>query len=856
MEIAISIAGLILTAISIYIAYRQWKQPRPSPPPPPSPTKPPPNLLFGPAPVPKNWVGRREELGRLLKGFRDPEKTVIAIGGPGGIGKTYLGARLYQEVADKYKALWASARERDLTLDALLAALGEMMDGDIRQAVVRDPARRAEERTDAAIDFLEEGAYALFFDDYHLAKDPTGMALFLRKADQSCQRTKLVLMARRRPEVLDEVKLPAYVEEELAGLKAEEAREYLGKYGLPVGDDVARRIWAKAGRGDPTAMKIFATRARKKGYSVRKLLDELPFYSKAVTGEWLKSLLDDLSPGERELALAVSVFQEAASPEAIAHVYGKPGSERLMDGLADWYILDWDEATEVFTMHALLRDYCYHRALGAEARARYHRRAVEHFTALAARVKEEQAGAKREEWPLEAQRAWVEPLSRAFHHAYQVGDWERVIHLAYQVEDPLVTWGLLDRATEVCQQALEAAQASCNRLGEAKAFLGLASIAWAQDKYEIAEKYAQKARRIAHEIEDYDMEVSTLLCLGEITRRFARYVEADKLYHEAIEIAKQSLDNSNEALALYGLGQVLRQRASYSKAYEHYQKALLIFHNIRDYLNEAWTLRGLGRVLELQGRYTEAKERYQEAQDLFRKTGGQRGEAWILRSLGDIELHQAQFGNAKRYYKKALSSFRLIGDQRGQAWSLWGLGKIAYQRASYDALGYYRKALAIFQEIEDNLSKIQALHSLGRLWLAMEKPAKAVECYTQAAETAYHINAAHLLAEALAGQMHANVRQSDIEAAITAGKMLIRLKQPSENESLIWGEIMPWNHLTQALLAIKSGDLKAAFPPLLAAFQGLESEIRRPLLKALLKAFGKNPEIMLLIQRAFGEVEG
>ncbi|HID87195.1 MAG TPA: hypothetical protein EYP55_07420, partial [Anaerolineae bacterium] len=437
--VAAAIVAVICVALIAGLYF--WLAPEGPKPPPIEKKAPPPPTLFSLPPAPKNFVGREEEQAELLEGFHDPQVNLLLITGTGGIGKTHLAAKVSETLEDGYRVRWVKCRERDVTLEAFLVAMAQEIGEDPLAAVVREPTRRPQERVEALLSFLERESYVFFIDDYHLVKDRRGMDLFLLRVAQHAKRTNVFLMARRRPEVVEEWKLPPGVclERSLRGLKAEEAQEYLARHGLGVDGETARGIWARCGEGDPTAMQIFATRVTEGKRTVRELLERLPVYAPQVAGEWLEGLLADLPPEAVEMAESASVFRAPVPRAGLAHVYGEGEADGLVDELVDWYVLEPEG--EAFAMKDLLRDYCYHQRLAGEQRAEYHRRAGAWYLSLPG-----------------DERVRVENQVAAFEQFYLAGGWEEVIALAYQVRDPLVTWGLWDRATEICQRALEAAR--------------------------------------------------------------------------------------------------------------------------------------------------------------------------------------------------------------------------------------------------------------------------------------------------------------------------------------------------------------------------------------------------------------
>ena len=118
----------------------------------------------------------------------------------------------------------------------------------------------------------------IFLDDYHNVADPDGLDMFVEAVAEKGQSTKVVIISRQRPPVMDSLRMPlgAFINDKLVGFKLDHASEYLEKYNLSVDAGIAADIWKKAGEGEPVAMKIFATMTG--SYGVKELLNRLPLY--------------------------------------------------------------------------------------------------------------------------------------------------------------------------------------------------------------------------------------------------------------------------------------------------------------------------------------------------------------------------------------------------------------------------------------------------------------------------------------------------------------------------------------------------------------------------------------------------
>lgn len=450
---------------------------------------------------------------------------------------------------------------------------------------------------------------------------------------------------------------------------------------------------------------------------------------------------------------------------------------------------------------------------------------------------------------------WQEIAVELAEHFRKGGRWQRYVEAASVIADRALRSGSPIESVEWSEEILEICKKTGNRTGEARTLIALADIAWGQDRYEDARDYLQAARMIGDEIGADGLTISALFGLARLARRSSRYAEADKWYQEATSIGRGTSEewwyDSGEAHAQYGLAQTARSRAAYSKACEHYRKALSVFVEAGDEISEAWTSRGLARALEQLRQYEEAWKWCRRALNLFCMAEYPRGEGWAMRGLGNIALHTARYKKAGQLYLKAHSIFERLGDQRGQGWSLWGLGQVAYEQADHHETGRrYEEALRLFRSIGDDPSTIRVLCDQGQLELTIKQPGEAAKRYARAVAIARTADLPHLLASALAGQLHASILGGDLEAAIGAAQGLLEVQRPDENDSPIWNDIVHWISLAQALQAIQTGTLETASSHLRTALQGVETEVKQILIESLEKAFAQKPKILELVRQS------
>jgi DNA-binding SARP family transcriptional activator/tetratricopeptide (TPR) repeat protein len=119
-----------------------------------------------------------------------------------------------------------------------------------------------------------------------------------------------------------------------------------------------------------------------------------------------------------------------------------------------------------------------------------------------------------------------------------------------------------------------------------------------------------------------------------------------------------------EVIILRDLARAYTQLDAYTDAQSHLDRALDLYRQLDDPSGEAAIHLALGRLLEPQGCLTEALTHVQRALELYRATGDRRGQAYTLNGIGWC---QAQLGNYPETIATATEALRLAGEIEGSA---------------------------------------------------------------------------------------------------------------------------------------------------------------------------------------------
>jgi predicted ATPase/Tfp pilus assembly protein PilF len=176
-------------------------------------------------------------------------------------------------------------------------------------------------------------------------------------------------------------------------------------------------------------------------------------------------------------------------------------------------------------------------------------------------------------------------------------------------------------------------------------------------------------------------------------------------------------------------GVVLRCLTQYDRARSGLEKAQRLLAGKES--DEAMTvLSELGTIAYRTGDFDGARGMFREAMKYWEQFGAQRKVAHMLNSLGNIEFETQQFEAAKEWYEKSLKIMREIGYNRGVATSLNNLGNIYFSVDKLtEAEECHRQSIEIRRAINDRHGLSSSYNNLGVVFNNQGKPEAAIEQY-------------------------------------------------------------------------------------------------------------------------------
>ncbi|KJK46639.1 hypothetical protein UK23_23020 [Lentzea aerocolonigenes] len=618
---------------------------------------------------PPLFSGRAAELAALDSAHPADTVVISAIGGAGGVGKTWLALHwAHQHVAefpdgqlyvnlrgfdpaappvepasvlrDFLDALGVAAAERPSHVDAQAALFRELV-ADRKMLVLLDNARES-----AQVEPLLPGG-------------------------RTC--TVIVTSRHQLPGL---VSAHGAVPLSLDVLDPEDARAVL------IGHIGAERVAAEPAAvaallgycaGLPLALGIVGARAAHRALTplaaeLEDAAGRLDGFGTGDTALNLRTVLSwsyaALSPGAAALFGLLGLHPGAdIGLAAVGSLAGQPAARlrKVLRELESAHLVT-QHAADRYRMHDLVRLYA---AEVAEPDAEASRRLVDHYAASATAA-ERTLFPSRVPLPTEPVAVGCVPENPASPHAWFAVEYANILAVQRFAIDHQ-----LDEQAWQCAWALTTFHTHTANIADQLAVWKIA---------------LEASQRMAH----VKRETFARRYIATALARTGAHGEAMHHLEQALALAERAGDHAVQAQVHYVLSDAWATKGDNSRALEHAAEALRCFEHTGQTGNIAQGLTAVGWFSALTGRYASAREHCERALAIFEANGNQAGEAGTLDTLGYIAFHSGDFAAAVPWYERSLEVFREVGDQRYEATILDHLGD------AHRALGRVDEARAAF----------------------------------------------------------------------------------------------------------------------------------------------------------------
>ncbi|WP_305783305.1 AfsR/SARP family transcriptional regulator [Symbioplanes lichenis] len=629
-----------------------------------------------------DFTGRTDLVAQLGDRLAAPGPAVVALLGPGGVGKSALAVHVAHRVAGGYPdgQLHADLRGNTDTPASPAEILGRFLRALRPEAAVPDGTG---ERVDAYRTLLASRRMLIVLDD---AADERQVRPLLPGSGTS----SVLVTSRARLAGLDGARL-----QELDLLPTAEATALLARVAgaerIDADPAAAAAIVAACGNL-PLAVRVAGARlATRRQWTAGLLADRLRDERRR---------LDELSAGDQRLRVSIGLSFAGLDPRVrtAIHLLGQLGlsdfrswvlayaldvpvveAERILEGLVDAHLVDYtyvDATGHVrYRLHDLVRIYAREQAEQLEPR--------DILVAATARV----AG------------AWSAVLDRLSEHITDHATSGMILPVApFLLASADVDSGALSEALADPRGWLDAEQTSLVPAVERAAEFGL-------DRHALA--------------------LAAVLCSSTYVLHSVPDLW-ERAHRAALGAVRRAGDVHGEAVLLACLGQVRYEQDDYPAARRHLTEAAERFRDLGDERGQASALAAIGLAAREQGYLPEAEHFLAQAAGLAARLGDDRAVGHVARLIGSVHLERGDVAAADTALASSLAAYRRAGAVRGQALALRSIALAHRAQGRYaEAEDVLRQALSICAELGDAKLTAFCRRALAKVWVRSGRLAEA-----------------------------------------------------------------------------------------------------------------------------------
>lgn len=775
------------------------------------------------------FVGRTDELATISSLLAQPECRVLALTGPGGVGKTRLALQVTKRIKARFlDGVWfvplVAVKSDVKTAETLPLAIADALHFTI-----------ANQSTPLVelLNYLRPKELLLLLDNFESLQDVAGtVAEIVRHAPQ----VKVLVTSRERPNLaaaslfnvsgldvpVDDS--PDTVEASSAGqLFVRNARRASHDFVLGAGNAAAISRICKLVEGLPLALELAArwTRTLSCAAVLAAIEQNIDFLTTSVPDvprrhRSVRAVIDhswkSLAPGEQIVFSQLSVFPTSFTRQAAIQVTG--AALETLAALVDKSLVR-RAANGRYVLHELLRQYADDRLAAMEAaldktrqqHALYYAGLLqEHEQSLsngdpegAVQLLEAEWGNVRAAWRWAVVQSRVAILEATSDSLFWWCRWSNRYHegralFQFAAEqlipagEPDEPWlaGLLGRYGYFCTQLAEyeaaqtlfARSVPVLRHGHRPSELAQALNFWGdlerqRGAYTAARSMLEESVSWYRKLGAPAGLARALGNLGAVVHRQGEYAQARQHARESLGLYRQIGNRWGTADALYRLGYVAYELGEFAVAERYYSESLNLRRELGDQWGLARTSNNLGIIYYDIGDYERAEQYYQETLALREALGDRRGTAVTLNNLGLTAAIRHEYIQAEQLYRQSLNLCLRIGNQQGATIALNNLGEVAAARENYEqAYAYHRESLAIAREIGYRRSVSFALEYLGLVALNLSQMEEARHYFIEALEIAWETQAMPRVLNALHGLAQFYHRTGDATQAATLARIV------------------------------------------------------------------------------------
>jgi len=630
---------------------------------------------FPPIPeIPHNLPSRTEFIGREAEKARVHEALcsrypLTGIDGIGGIGKTVLALEVAHEclhasqgnapnaptdgIATFDGFIWTTAKDRDLTLNALLDAVARTLD---YPGIAQQPV---EDKRIAVRKLLQGKPHLLIVDNFETITDETVRDFLLDLPEPS----KALITTR-------EQKLRRVWAISLKGMKEPEALALIRNEGKRLGlasleraeNHVLLHLYQATG-GAPLAIKWAVGQIKQRGQSLDTVLTALHEARGDIFDNIFARSWNLLSTDTRQVLIVMPLFATSASREAIeaASDVHHFALDEALGQLVEMSLIDATDDLDItqrrYSVHPLTRAFATAKLRDEPG----HQNAIRHrLVRFFEKFTEKHGGY----WN---QQGFIQ-LEPELPNILSIMQWcwrQQLAHPAtdtlYNIADFMLIRGYWNETMALGQRAIEVTSQRGDDL--TAAYLRVWPIGWLhrhRGNLDLAEDEVTRALVTAEQFGEEKLAALAKRNLGRIAQERGQLDQAEQLLRETLEFYRSGDDERNIYFVTANLADVKLEQGAPDVARALCKDVLESAHQFDDPERLAHLLNVLGRVAYRRGNLRKAKELWEEALSHMERANRLDEIADALLRLAQIEIQKGRDRTARHMLSDALDTYRRL----------------------------------------------------------------------------------------------------------------------------------------------------------------------------------------------------
>lgn len=691
---------------------------------------------------PTPFIGREEEILRIMEMLADSDCRLLTLTGEGGIGKSRLSLEIAAQSQDYYPdGVYFVDLQAVFTGDALTQVIADVLNCPLSGYLTAN---------EQLLHFLREKDILILLDNFEQLL-PEHAEVLVSDLLNGCPSLTILVTSREvlnlRQEWVWRVSGLAFPQGHMVQssetfdavrLFTERARrvrsDFLVEHDLPHVLQICHLV-----EGMPLAIELAACwlkvlPCKAIAHEIRQNLDllnsqqrDLPERHRsirAVFEQGWKLLL----PSEREIINRLSIFKGGFRREAAEQVAGADLATLLL--LTDKSLLRL-EANGRFHIHELVRQYAAEKLGDAESLRDAH---YLHYADFLYRRDIELQGGRQ----IGASEEIAEELDNvrvAWEHAVKRGDSQALLKMVSSYLMFCQFRSRYQEAHNACYSATKhlTALKATPEIDQVLATL-LSALGWIyvrMGQVSDAETNFQQSEAIFKRlgiVPTMGYALDPLIGRAVVALIRGDYNDAQSMAEQAYRSAEKSQGLTNLRVACRTLAEAYMRQGDHERAHHYALTANQLCEQTDDHWFMAYCQTTLGEVALEMKTYGAAKKHFESAYLLRQEIHDPEGMALALVNLGDIALQQQSFGEALRCFNESRTLYQQINDPGGLARVLCGLSRTHLSLRDYRASAETcEKALQIAAAIQYIPVLLQLLIIAGELCYATQNQSKGLQ---------------------------------------------------------------------------------------------------------------------------------